>query len=292
MFCSKIKGQVRSVLKEFDQYVDEHIDTALKVTVALKNILSSPVTDIITAIIPGDLDNTIKTQLINALTKAIEALSIADICKQYAEPADMLSCFVQQVKQRDPQLQDAILQKLASLVAGQMDGNKLQQSLYDLYTQAKYTLSLTDSYTALYIVKKNSTTDKIEPVGNSSNVNAYQEWWSDGSQSHAVSTVNTSAGLDVSANITVNNTNLTLFGLFIACNSNANCTGITKSVYQNSTSVSSGCSSGSTPKSTWDRVGFGDNTYMNGNLFEILIWPSYRSEELFITSNIKGYYGL
>jgi flagellar basal body-associated protein FliL len=46
---------------------------------------------------------------------------------------------VQQIKQRDPQLQDAILQKLASLLAGELDGNKLKQALYDLYTQAKYT---------------------------------------------------------------------------------------------------------------------------------------------------------
>jgi hypothetical protein len=141
MFCSKIKSQVRSVLQEFDQYVDAHIDTALNITIALQKALSSPVADIITAIIPGTLDSTIKAQLLNALSKAIDALTIVDTCKQYTDLNEKLNCFVQQIKQRDPQLQDAVLQKLASLLSADIDGNKLQQSLYDLYTQAKYTLT-------------------------------------------------------------------------------------------------------------------------------------------------------
>ena len=141
MFCSKIKRQVKTALQQFDNYVDAHIDTALKITTALKDILSSPVADIVTAIIPGDVDNTIKTQLLNALTKAVEALTIADSCKQYADLNDKLKCFVEEVRKRDPQLQDAILQKLASLISGELDGNKLKQYLYDLYTQTKFSIA-------------------------------------------------------------------------------------------------------------------------------------------------------
>lgn len=138
MLCPKASGKMRSALKQFDQYVDAHIETALRLTTALRNILSSPVTDIVTAIIPGDLDDKIRTQLLNATVKAVEVLTIADSCKGCSTVEEKLHCFVDQLRQRDPQLQDAILQKLASLLASQLDGERLKQVLYDLYTQAKY----------------------------------------------------------------------------------------------------------------------------------------------------------
>ena len=141
MFCTKMKSQIKALLREFDNYVDDHIDMALKITTALKNVLTSPVADVLTAIIPGDIDDTIKQDLITALGKAIDVLTIADNCKQYTDVNALLVCFVQQVQQRDPQLQDAILQKLASLLAGHLDGQRLKQNLYDLYTQGKYAAS-------------------------------------------------------------------------------------------------------------------------------------------------------
>ncbi len=103
-------------------------------------MLSSPVADVVTAIIPGELDNNAKSQLLTVLNKAIDVLTIAEDCKQYNNLNDKLKCFAQEVNKRDPQLQDALLQKLASLVSGQLDGNRLQQYLYDLYTQAKYSI--------------------------------------------------------------------------------------------------------------------------------------------------------
>jgi hypothetical protein len=139
MFCTKVKTQLKVLLRHFDNYVDAHIDTALKVTTSLKNILSSPTADIITAIIPGDVDNTVRQQLIVVLGAAVEALTIADTCKQYTDINEKLGCFTQQLKQRDPQLQDAILQKLASLLTSGLDSQRLKQSMYDLYTQAKFT---------------------------------------------------------------------------------------------------------------------------------------------------------
>jgi bacterioferritin-associated ferredoxin len=138
-----MKGRLRQLLHEFDNYVDAHIDTALKITTELKNILTSPAADIITAIIPGDIDNTVREGLITALSKITEALTIADNCKECTDINAKLQCFIQQLQQYDPQLQDAILQKLASLLTGFLDGQRLKQSLYDLYTQAKYSITKT-----------------------------------------------------------------------------------------------------------------------------------------------------
>jgi hypothetical protein len=138
MLCTKIKSGFRPLLHDFDMYIDAHIDTALKVTTEIKKALSSPLAEIITAAIPGNIDDTIRQQLISILGKAAMALTIASNCRQYNDATDQLNCFIKQLQEYDPHLQDAVLQKLASLLAGGLDGNRLQQSLYDLYTQAKY----------------------------------------------------------------------------------------------------------------------------------------------------------
>ncbi len=139
MFCNKMRNQLKSLLSEFDSFVDNHIDVALKVTTAIKNALASPVADIITALIPGEIDNALRIQLLNALGKVVEALTIVEECKKYDNLNEKLACFIAQLKERNPELQDAILQKIASLLAFHLDGQRLKQNLYDLYTQAKYT---------------------------------------------------------------------------------------------------------------------------------------------------------
>ena len=129
---------MRKLLRQFDSYIDANIDTAIQVTNTLKAVLSSPVTDLVTAIIPGEVDDMLKVQLLKALEKAVQALLIADSCKQYSTLNEKLACFAQQLNQRDPQLRDAVLLKLASLLAGFLDSQRFKQHVYDLYTQVKY----------------------------------------------------------------------------------------------------------------------------------------------------------
>lgn len=141
MFCIQFKRKVRSLLAHFDSFVDQHVVTALRITKAIKSLLSSPAADILTAIIPGDLDNLLKEKAVAALGKIADALAIADKCRQCAQSEEKIMCFLEQLRQYDPHLQDALLLKVASLLAGKLDGERLKQSLYDMYTQAKYTAS-------------------------------------------------------------------------------------------------------------------------------------------------------
>lgn len=138
MFCPNFKKELRSAMREFDSFVDAHITTALAITQQLKTLLASPVTDVLTAVIPGDLDDVIRRHLLDFLGKAVEALTIADTCRLHTDLNEKLKCFIQQLRLRDPELQDAILLKLASLIAGNLDGQRFRQHLYDLYTQAKF----------------------------------------------------------------------------------------------------------------------------------------------------------
>lgn len=141
MFCTQFKRKVRGLLMHFDRFIDEHVATALQITQAIKSLLTSPAADILTAVIPGELDNVLKEQAIAALTKIVDALTIADKCRECKSGEEKIKCFLDQLQQYDPHLRDALLLKVASLLAGKLDGDRLKQSLYDMYTQAKYSAS-------------------------------------------------------------------------------------------------------------------------------------------------------
>ncbi|HXS38331.1 MAG TPA: hypothetical protein VN721_16635 [Flavipsychrobacter sp.] len=138
MFCPKVSSEIRAAYKSFDQYINAHIDTALQFTENLQKVLQSPTADIITAL-TGNIGTAIRTDLLKVLNDVIPALSIADTCKSCTTLANQLQCYTDNLKKLSPDLQDGILVKMASKIAGALHGNKLKTALYDLYTQAKYT---------------------------------------------------------------------------------------------------------------------------------------------------------
>lgn len=138
MFCDKLRLKIKSLLRQFDSYVEENVDTALKVTTALKAVLSSPVAEILTAIIPSDVDEFVRAKLVYGLGVAIDGLNIVNECKNAVNLEDRLKCFTTEIKKRNPELQEALLSKLASILARTLDDDKKAQHIYDLFVQAKY----------------------------------------------------------------------------------------------------------------------------------------------------------
>lgn len=139
MFCKQYRLKIKALMGQFDKLVEENIETAIKVTTSLKQFLKGGYADILTAIIPGEVDDMIRAKLIMGLEKALDALQIVNACKDAVGVEAKIRCFVDEISRRDPALQDALLQKIASMLASELDGKRLAQSLYDLYTQAKYT---------------------------------------------------------------------------------------------------------------------------------------------------------
>jgi hypothetical protein len=141
MFCIKVRNRVKQVLQRFDSFIDVHAELALKVTSTLKNILSSPVADIVTALIPGDADDVIREQLLTALEYATNALLAAEECGACAGLEAQLACLTAHVRRCPEDKRDALLQKMASLLTRKLDGSRMKQNLYDLFVQAKYAMT-------------------------------------------------------------------------------------------------------------------------------------------------------
>jgi hypothetical protein len=139
-FCNTVRAKVKAILRQFDQYIQDHVETALKVTPALKNFLASPAGDVLTAIIPTDIDSVIRSKILIALNEVIPALTIINDCKKSPHLDDKMRCFIQQFKTMDPDMRDAVLQKFAALLTRELHGCKLAQNVYDLFVQASYSI--------------------------------------------------------------------------------------------------------------------------------------------------------
>jgi hypothetical protein len=149
------------------------------------------------------------------------------------------------------------------------------------------TLSFINGYSACYLVKKISQNNALEPMGNSTNNAVYQEWDSGGNLSFSQGTTNNNLGYGYFSYTPLQSTSLTLLALFTNHIYNS---GSTTFYYNNPLSINMG--TGTLPRSVFDRVGFGNNTYSTGNLFEITLWDGYNTNESNIITNQKTYYGL
>ena len=140
-FCKKAGQKIKQVLKQFDSFIALHAEEALRVTKIIKAALESPLADLLEAIIPGDADTIFKNKVLQALETGIDTLSIVNTCSKEPNLEAKLICFVTALKNVTPDLQDAVLQKLQSILLRELDGNTKKQNVYDLFSQAKYSES-------------------------------------------------------------------------------------------------------------------------------------------------------
>ena len=133
-----IKNEVASWFSKIPQHLKPLLDNALVITTAIKNALSSPIADIVTAIVPGTWDDELKAVILKYLTDIIPALTIMEECKGADTLEEMLQCWISHVKELPKDVQDAVLHKLGALLVAYQDGKQLEQNMYDLYFQGIY----------------------------------------------------------------------------------------------------------------------------------------------------------
>lgn len=132
--------RIKDLWKKIDEKLLQSVDIALKITTAAKNILSSPVADVITHLIPGDLDDKIKEKAIQALTITIDALQIIEDCKDAPTPEEKIKCYFEHLATLPFGVQHAVLAKIASKMTAEIDGNRFKEHEYDFFSQGTYTI--------------------------------------------------------------------------------------------------------------------------------------------------------
>lgn len=135
------RDKIRGVLNLIPHHIREYASHSLHVTTVIKKALESPVADIITAIIPTNIDDKVKESLLAAINKAMPYLMVVDICKDETDTEKLVMCWIQQIKFLPKDVQNALLAKFAAKITGLLDNNDLRQSSYDYAIQTLYTAS-------------------------------------------------------------------------------------------------------------------------------------------------------
>lgn len=122
-----------------NSWIKEHVRPSIDFVERFKNILNSPVADILTTLIPGDWDDKLRNKMIDNLTKALTILYGADAFADATTLEDKLLKIIQLIKTLTPAMQQAMLFKLASELSKVSSGsNVIKGHSIDLLTQTEY----------------------------------------------------------------------------------------------------------------------------------------------------------
>ena len=136
-FCKGLRPKIAKIVNKIDATVSKFCTAATDITSNLKKVINSPVVDIITAIIPGTWDDGLVKIARAALSKTVDALTTVDAITSEPDLEKKMQLFMAELAKQRPDLQEAMLFKIASLLLKAMHGDQLTQSEYDLITQAK-----------------------------------------------------------------------------------------------------------------------------------------------------------
>ncbi|MBS1519623.1 MAG: hypothetical protein JST50_01400 [Bacteroidetes bacterium] len=127
-FLSKIWNQIKALFDGIPAELKTAIHIGVEVTEGIKTFVDSPAADILTAIIPGDIDDEVKNWLRAKLPAILTELKLADSCGQLTDPSEITKCAVQVLQGLDGDVKSAFLHNLSILVAQVAADGKLTWS--------------------------------------------------------------------------------------------------------------------------------------------------------------------
>lgn len=125
IFLAKIFSGIKKFFAKIPKPLKDAIALAVIIVDKIKIVVDSPVADIITAIIPGDLDDKIKLALRAALPRILIDLRLANNCGSLTDPNEILKCALDTLKAVSGDIKSQILADLAVMIAQVASDGKL-----------------------------------------------------------------------------------------------------------------------------------------------------------------------
>jgi hypothetical protein len=140
-FVAKVEGEIGVELGRLDGQEAVAASIATKVQAALANPVVKGVLGLVLP--PNIMAQYPKAEqvLSTVVTDLTIGSSIEGDIKAATTPEAKLQVFITDMQKYGIARQNMFLQKMESLVLAGLDDNALKENLYDLYTQAKYSLS-------------------------------------------------------------------------------------------------------------------------------------------------------
>src|SRR6201985_2554549 len=127
-FLSKLWADIKNLFDGIPSELKTAIHIGVVVTEGLKTFVDSPAADILTAIIPGDIDDDLKDLLRAKLPQILTELKLADSCSGLTDPSQITSCALKVLQGLDGDIKSAFLHSLSVLVAQVAADGKLTWS--------------------------------------------------------------------------------------------------------------------------------------------------------------------
>ncbi|MES2428929.1 MAG: hypothetical protein V4560_18255 [Bacteroidota bacterium] len=141
-FLAKIWNGIKKLFTSIPTELKTAIHIGVMVTENIKSFIDSPTVDILTAIIPGDVDDRIKDILRSKLPLILSELKLADSCSEITDPAQLTNCAIKLIQSLDGDIKRSFLHTISILVAEAAADGKLSWSdgvyLLEWYYQHKY----------------------------------------------------------------------------------------------------------------------------------------------------------
>jgi uncharacterized protein (DUF2267 family) len=93
-FLKKIWNGIKKHFAKLPQELKDSIHIGVVVVDAIKAFVFSPEADILTTIIPGDIDDKIKAKLREFLPRIVVEMKLADRCGTLTDPNEILKCAI------------------------------------------------------------------------------------------------------------------------------------------------------------------------------------------------------
>lgn len=142
-----IKKIVRNILEKLgltSKKLHNYLDVAEDIAKGLLNVISNPIVEgILEIVLPKTLSKHLP-QLENVLEKAVIALTIGSHIEEdianAATVEEKLKVFALDLQKYGIDRKNMFIAKLVSLIIAGLDDKTLKQNMYDLFSQANYTL--------------------------------------------------------------------------------------------------------------------------------------------------------
>ncbi len=124
-FFKHIWDGVKHLFDDLPKDIKVAIHVGVLVTEKIKTFIDSGAADVLTAIIPSELDDVVKTKLRQVLPKILSELKLADKCGGLTDPNEITKCAIQTLQQIEGDFKSAFLHDLSILIAQVASDGKL-----------------------------------------------------------------------------------------------------------------------------------------------------------------------
>lgn len=114
------------------------IPVGIEVVEKMKLLMDSPIPPLLTALIPGQVDDAIAEKIKAVLPQILLQLKIADECSKKATNDEIIQCAIAHLKQYHPGARKAYYLTIASMLSEALADGKLTWSEIVLLTQYTY----------------------------------------------------------------------------------------------------------------------------------------------------------